>query len=90
MTGGTALLLGYCWAAVRRIERPVSPELIRFHRREQMARLKGIFLSLLKFNKVDNFNTGASLPVSRDGAVRVPVRPVKGDKEAPRPAQSRP
>ena len=52
---GAALLGGYCWAAARRIRRPVSRELMRFHRREQMKKLTGIFRSLLKFKKIDNF-----------------------------------
>ena len=47
--GGIALLCGYTWAALRRVERPVSPELMRFHRREQMRRLKSILGSLLRF-----------------------------------------
>lgn len=40
VVGGLALLAGYfsCW--IRRVERPVSAELMRFHRGEQMARLK--------------------------------------------------
>lgn len=37
---GASLLAGYTWALLRRVERPVSPELMRFHRAEQMARLK--------------------------------------------------
>jgi len=52
---GAALLGGYCWAAAKRIGRPVSRELIRFHRREQMKKLRSIFRTLLKFKKVDNF-----------------------------------
>ena len=44
--GGLALLSGYCWAALQRIERPVSRELMRFHRREQMKKLKAIILPL--------------------------------------------
>jgi len=52
---GAALLTGYCWAAVRRIQRPVSRELMRFHRREQMKKLRNIFSSLLKFRKINNF-----------------------------------
>jgi glycosyltransferase involved in cell wall biosynthesis len=52
---GLALLSGYCWAAIRRMERPVSSELMRFHRREQMKKLRSIFSSLLSFKKVDNF-----------------------------------
>ena len=52
---GLALLAGYCWAGLRRIERPVSWELVRFHRQEQMKKLRMIFGSLLRFKKVDNF-----------------------------------
>jgi hypothetical protein len=51
-----ALLSGYCWAAIRRTERPVSHELMRFHRREQMQKLRAIFRSILRFKKVDNFS----------------------------------
>jgi glycosyltransferase involved in cell wall biosynthesis len=53
--GGLALLFGYCWGAIKRVKRPVSPELIRFHRQEQMKKLKAIFGSLLRFKKVDSF-----------------------------------
>lgn len=41
--GGLWLLAGYTWAAVQRVERPVSGELIEFQRREQMQRLKKFF-----------------------------------------------
>ena len=53
---GLALLSGYCWGAIRRIERPVSSELMRFHRREQTNKLRAIFRGLLRFQKVDNFS----------------------------------
>jgi biofilm PGA synthesis N-glycosyltransferase PgaC len=53
---GLALLAGYCWAALRRTERAVSAELMRFHRREQLAKLKTIFRNLVTFRKVDNFS----------------------------------
>ncbi len=56
VTGGLALLFGYCWAALRRMKRPVSPELMRFHRQEQMRKLRTVFLTLLKLKKVDNFS----------------------------------
>ena len=52
---GVALLAGYCSAAIRRIERPVSHELMRFHRREQINKLRAIFQTLLRFKKIDNF-----------------------------------
>jgi glycosyltransferase involved in cell wall biosynthesis len=52
---GLALLSGYCWAAIRRTKRPVSPELMRFHRREQMKKLRAILGTLLRLRKVDSF-----------------------------------
>lgn len=52
---GLALLFGYCWAAIRRTKRPVSKELMRFHRREQMKKLRAIFGTLLRLKKVDSF-----------------------------------
>ncbi len=55
VVGGLALLAGYFWAAVKRVQRPVSPELVRYHRAEQMFKLKNIFRSLLRLKKVDNF-----------------------------------
>lgn len=41
--GGMALGTGYFWSVLRRVERPVSRDLIDFHRREQMRRLKEFF-----------------------------------------------
>ena len=38
--GGLALLAGYVTASVRRLERPISDELVAYRRREQMRRLK--------------------------------------------------
>jgi poly-beta-1,6-N-acetyl-D-glucosamine synthase len=38
--GGVLLLLGYLWASLRGVKRPISPELMRFHRHEQMQRLR--------------------------------------------------
>jgi len=53
---GLALGLGYCWAFARRMPRPVSRELMTFHRQEQMLKLKTILKSLVKFRRVDNLN----------------------------------
>jgi len=53
--GGVALFSGYVGAFLSRAERPVSPELMRFHRREQMLKLKTIVSSLYRFKKIDNF-----------------------------------
>ena len=43
VVGGLALLAGYASAAIRRMDRPVPHELVRFRRREQMHRLKNLF-----------------------------------------------
>jgi glycosyltransferase involved in cell wall biosynthesis len=43
LTGGLAILTGYLWATIRRPARPVSRELVKFCRSEQMQRL-GRFL----------------------------------------------
>lgn len=54
--GGLALGFGYSWAALRRVKRPVSTELMLFHRADQMRKLGIILQSLFKFKKVDNFS----------------------------------
>jgi hypothetical protein len=58
VTGGLALAAGFTWAAVVRTPRAVSPELMRFHRRDQMRKLKVIGRRLLKLRSVDNFTLG--------------------------------
>ena len=40
MLGGASFLAGYLWAWVTRMPRPVTPELMAFHRWEQMNRLR--------------------------------------------------
>ena len=41
--GGLCFQLGYLWALVTRMPRPVAPELIAFHRAEQMQRLRRLW-----------------------------------------------
>ena len=53
--GGLGLGLGYLYAMLRRTKRPVSNELMAFHRREQMRKLKAILKSLLTFKRIDSF-----------------------------------
>jgi glycosyltransferase involved in cell wall biosynthesis len=55
VVGGLALLFGYSWAALRRVKRPVSNELMKFHRRDQMQKLRSILLTLITLKKVNNF-----------------------------------
>lgn len=52
---GLALGLGYGLAAARRLPRPVSKELMDFHRREQMRKLKAIIKRVVAFKPVDKF-----------------------------------
>jgi glycosyltransferase involved in cell wall biosynthesis len=63
--GGLALFFGYASAAVRRIKRPVSRELMRFHRKEQIAKLKHILRTKLSLRRVDNFNVPVGHTPSR-------------------------
>ena len=67
LTGGLALLAGYSWAALRRIKRPVSGDLMRFHRKEQMKKLRAIFRSILGGKKVDNFSLNTNEVALNDG-----------------------
>src|SRR5437660_355620 len=55
LLGSIVLGLGYFWAFLRHMERPVSEELMRFHRREQMLKLKIILKSIMKFKRIDSF-----------------------------------
>jgi hypothetical protein len=56
LSGGLALGLGYLTAMLRRLKKPVSDELMRFHRREQMKKLRSIVGKLALMKKVDNFS----------------------------------
>jgi hypothetical protein len=48
IAGGLCLLLGFTWAFVQRMERPVPNDLMLFHRCEQMARLRRLLLPWAK------------------------------------------
>jgi len=50
--GGLILAAGYVYSLVARIERPVTPELLRLHRREQLERLKSLFTHFAKTAQV--------------------------------------
>jgi glycosyltransferase involved in cell wall biosynthesis len=43
IVGGLALGTGYSWAMLRRVKRPLPPEIQAFHRQEQIFRLKKFF-----------------------------------------------
>jgi glycosyltransferase involved in cell wall biosynthesis len=55
LLGGIALYAGYLSAFVRRMKRPVSDKLMRFHRKEQLVKLKAIFRSMFRFKRIDSF-----------------------------------
>lgn len=59
--GGIAFFAGYFGSLLRHKPRVVSDDLMRFHRREQITKLKAIVASLLKFKKIDGFGL---LPVT--------------------------
>jgi glycosyltransferase involved in cell wall biosynthesis len=59
VVGGIALYSGYLSAFVRQMPRAVSEELMRFHRREQIARLKDMLRSMVRLQKVDSFECNA-------------------------------
>jgi glycosyltransferase involved in cell wall biosynthesis len=42
--GAVLLLSGYLYSLITRVQRPVAPELLAFHRREQIERLKNLIL----------------------------------------------
>jgi biofilm PGA synthesis N-glycosyltransferase PgaC len=55
LVAGAALGLGYLWAILRRSPLAVSEELMKFHREEQMIKLRTILKSLMRFKRVDSF-----------------------------------
>jgi poly-beta-1,6-N-acetyl-D-glucosamine synthase len=52
VVGGLLLLSGYCYSFASRMRRPVAPELLRFHRREQLERLKRLVLHVFKTGRL--------------------------------------
>ena len=55
LVGGLALGLGYGAATIRRVKRPVSRELMVFHRKEQMLKLRVILKHILTRKSIDSF-----------------------------------
>ena len=50
--GGLALLSGYFYSFASRMERPVAAELLRFHRQEQLERLKHLLVHFVKTGRL--------------------------------------
>ena len=55
LVGGMALYSGYLSAFLRQMERPVSNDLMRFHRKEQLKKLRTILKSKITLKRIDNF-----------------------------------
>jgi biofilm PGA synthesis N-glycosyltransferase PgaC len=53
LVGGLVLLSGYIYSFASRVKRPVSAELLSFHRQEQLSRLKRLFVRFLKTGRFE-------------------------------------
>ncbi len=60
IVGGLAVGAGYVWASLRRIDRAVSDDLMRFHRKEQMEKLRAIVRAARTFKRIDTFRVTPS------------------------------
>jgi glycosyltransferase involved in cell wall biosynthesis len=58
--GGIVLISGYFWGYLTRVKRPVSNDLMAFHRKEQMQKLKLIAKMLLSHRSIDNFKISSN------------------------------
>jgi hypothetical protein len=67
LVGAMALLAGYFGALLNGEKRVVSGDLMRFHRHEQLMKLKAILLAVVKLNKIDSFSL---LPVANSSRSR--------------------
>ncbi len=72
IVGGGYFLGGFLWAALTRMPRPISAELIAFHRAEQMARLKRSFTGGRRENTPDDGLTRTTGNVPRNSAAAQP------------------
>jgi glycosyltransferase involved in cell wall biosynthesis len=57
---GISLMSGYLWAFLTRMKRPVTNELMAFHRQEQMQKVKLIITTLLRFKSINKFHLSSS------------------------------
>jgi hypothetical protein len=62
LVDGIALGSGYLWAFVTRQKRPVSDDLMRFHRKEQMRKLRAILGSVIHLKRVNSFQPTPGSP----------------------------
>lgn len=62
---GCVIMLGYIWAIISRAERPISRELMQFHRREQMHKLRVILKRVIHLRKIDKYHIASSSPLKK-------------------------
>jgi poly-beta-1,6-N-acetyl-D-glucosamine synthase len=60
LVSGAALGLGYFGHLIRRTPRSVSAEVMTFHRKEQLAKLRVILKTVMRFRRLDTFNVARS------------------------------
>jgi hypothetical protein len=53
LIGGLVLFSGYVYSFASRMKRPVDAELLKFHRKEQLNRLKYLFGRFLKTGRLE-------------------------------------
>lgn len=53
---GLTIMSGYLWALITRMERPISDELMKFHRDEEMRKLKAIISHFIRFRKINRYD----------------------------------
>jgi len=70
LIGGLSLLAGYSSAMLRRVERPISPQLVAFRRREQMQRLRRFFFGKKRIPQSD-MSRSSTKHLSSDGPFQV-------------------
>ncbi len=60
LIGGCVLFCGYIWCLIRNVDRPISNELMRFRRKDQMHRLRKFFSQIFALGRGNLKRTGRS------------------------------
>lgn len=58
LSGGLVLFFGYLYVSVKRTKRPISEELLHFHRQEEKDKLRTIIKIILAGRKLDKYSLG--------------------------------
>jgi hypothetical protein len=57
LIGGLLLMLGYYWSWITATEITIPEEVITFHRREQMERLKALITNRLRIDRANGLGS---------------------------------